>query len=539
MIRLTDSAVMSLMTAYVPFFVEDFAMSTLGHLKGSYPIDQEYLLKQIQEDTTVGLESMKLSMENPNTPTRFLCELATHALTQDIDNPTSREVYDQIKVLPSSHLETLQQMSYNAAELYQNTLESTIAGVVVKESNDVAQLIHLQAKERINQTEVGGHVKHFSWGMLSDGLWLNKALMQSFEENKTFRPGSDADLEWSRINFSSAHRNAHLPSLTRDEAMEAQAAYDLLLTHANENIVNLPLTQDAHTLKDLLFKNNALLYSLDQYEKGLKQPKPMVEAVTDLTSHVQLIAHLKDVAVQLGEDVVPNSVIERLSVVEKVATLALVGFEALRETRFSDSLVLYVDAPSSDPIVDVFVNKDVIASFVNTGGQEEELIKVGNCLDPRNGSHTPTAGWSKSWVMERKDDLVAKAILNEENRLRQLRNNDSTIIQNLVETNLSNLAMSYNEACGRTQLPRDIVKKIGRIARDSTNDLAVESFSLSAETTKMLCAVIDNPFVTRSADMFVAYASDVDETKRKNAKALTVMSSAISDILLSFEKETI
>jgi hypothetical protein len=527
---------MSLMTAYVPFFVEDFAMSTLSHLKGSYPVDEEYLRAAITEQSTAALESMQMSMENPNSATRFLCECATYALEQDIANPTSREVYDKIKVLPSSHQTDLMEMTYNAAELYQNTLDTTVVGVVAKEANAVAQLIHSQAQERISQTHTGGVIKHFSWGILSDGLWLNKALMKSFEETKVFRPGSDADLEWSRISFEHAQRCAVLPIIDREQQTEAQAAFDLLLSNANENIVNLPLGEDSHTLKDLLFKNNALLYSLDQYEKGLKQPKAMVEAVSDLSSHVQLIAHLKDVATQLGEDVIPNTVIERLDVVEKSATMALVGFEAMRETRFADSLVLYVDAPTEDPVVDVFVNKDVISSFVARGGQEEELVQIGTHLDPRKGSHTPQAGWSESWIVNRKEDILSQVAAAEEDRLNQLRANDAGVIRNLVETNLNKIAMSYNEACNRNQLSREITHQIGRIARGVTQEQGLENFSLATETTKLLCAVIEDPFVTRSVNTFVEYANHEDEDKRKNAKALTVMSGAIEDVLINFSK---
>lgn len=539
MIRLTDSAIMSLMMAYVPYFVEDFAMSTLGHLKGSYPIDGDYLLANIQQETAAGLESLKLSVENPNPSTRFLCELATHALTNDLKDPTSRVTYDQIKVLPSSHQDELAAMSYHAAELYQNTLDTTIAGVVVKEANAVSQLIHSQAQERISQTQTGGNIKHFSWGILSDGLWLNKALMRSFEETKVFRPGSDADLGWSRTSFAFAQRNASFTPLGREESFAAQEAFDVLLSNANDTIVNLPLHQNAHSLKDLLFKNNSLTNDLDQYEKGLKHPKAMVEAVSDLTSHVQLIAHLKDVAQQLGPDVVPACIVERLDVVDKVATMALVGFEALRETRFADTLVLYVDAPTADPVVDVFINKDTISSYLAQGGEEEELVKIGNHLDPRNGIYTPTAGWSQTWIAERKDGIIEQVNANETKRLDLMRANDSAVIRDLVEHNLGNLAQSYSEACGRPDLKKDITQQIGRIARGVTQDVALEYFSLETEATKLLCNVIEDPFVTRSAETFVAYANHTDEDKRINAKALTVMSASIADILVNFSKEPV
>jgi hypothetical protein len=278
------------------------------------------------------------------------------------------------------------------------------------------------------------------------------------------------------------------------------------------------------------------LYSLDQYEKGLKQPKAMVEAVSDLSSHVQLIAHLKDVAVQLGEDVIPNTVIERLDTVEKAATMALVGFEAMRETRFADTLVLYVDAPSEDPVVDVFVNKDMISSFVAQGGAEEELVQIGTYLDPRKGNHTPQAGWSESWITKRKDDIIAQSAADEEVRLNQLRANDTAVIRDIVETNLNKIALSYNEACNRHDLSRDITHQIGRIARSVTQEQGLENFSLATETTKLLCSVIEDPFVTRSANSFVEYANHEDEDKRKNAKALTIVSGAIADIMTNFAK---
>ena len=534
MIRLTDSAIMSLMTAYVPFFIEDFAAETLSHLTASYPIEAAYLQEKVSEETKLGLESMSLSMTNPNSATRFLCECATHALTNEIANPQSRAVYDQIKVMPSSHHEMLTQMAYNAADLYRTTLDVTVMGIVAKEAKSVSDLIQAQAAGRVSQTETGGSVKHFNWGVLSDGMWLNQALQYSYDAHRIFRPGADADLSWSRDSFDAARRHTYMPGLPRDERMEANASYEMLLAHANPAYVAQPLSSQAHQLVDLMFKDGALDRTLDNYAKGLSQPKAMVEAVGDLSAHVQLIAHLRTVAADLGSDVISQTVVDRLNRVDNVLTMALVGFEALRETRFADSLILYVDGEGEDPTVDVFVNRDVVRAFEAKGGMEQELVKIGNHLDPRRGAHTPSAGWSNDWVLERKDAIIAQVIQEDGERLEQLRRNDSAVIRDVVETNLTKVAESFSQACGQESLTHATGQEIRRIARTMISEDAGSQFSLMTETTNLLCSVIGDPFVERAATKFVSYASHEDETVRQNAKALTVMSAAVADILEEF-----
>lgn len=530
MIRVTDAAITSLMAVYAPYFVEDFAVSTLSHLQGSYPVDPEFLNQVVQEKTVNTLTSFKPDLANPNAATRFLCECAQFALENDVKDKESRAVYDQIKALPSMHHTEITELAYSAAQLYQTTLDTTVIGVVAKDANEVSQLIANDIQSRVSQTDTGGRVKHFSWGLLSDGLWLNKALTQAFETAKIFRPGAEARLDWARTGFQFAHDRSGMKTLSRDAVLEANAAFETLLAHADEAAVNQTVTENAYSFKDLLFVNNAFNRTLDDSEKGLKDPRALVAAVSNLTAYITAAEHLLSVGQSLGEEIVPAFLMERMETIVKSSTLAMAGFEALRETRYADSLILYVDGNAAgDPTVDVFINKDNFTRFTNEGGEEAELVKIGNHLDPRSGTFTPMAGWNVDWALTNKNDIVAKVITEEEQRLERLRANDVQVIRSVVENRISEIAQSYNQACNRMELSKDVKGKITQIARSVTAKDAPENYSMATEITQLLCDVIDDPFVSRTTNLFVNAAYSEDETIRQNAKVLAIAGTAVHD----------
>lgn len=539
MIRVTDSAIMSLMATYAKYFAEDFATESMANLKASYPIDQDYLEQTISQSVSDLFDQSQITMTNMNPVNRFICECATFALEKEVLNPTSREVYNEIKQLTSQHHDEIRQIIFSASELYDITLDKTVLQVVAKEAEEVADLITLKAQERLSSQETGGSVKHFSWGILSDGMWLNKALTRGFEMAKIFRPGADAKPDWVETGFNFAMQHARPVGMDRETSNEAKAAYELLLSHANPVIVAQDVSEINMGLKDLLFTSNALDFSLERYRKAVKDPAALIAAVTDLTSHVTLVTHLKEVAEQLGEDIIPQTLRNRLDIVENSATLALCAFEALRETRYADTLVMCVEAKTEDPMVDVFINKDQFNSYKAAGGIESELIQIGHHLDPRTGRHTPIAGWNTNWVMENKDTIVADVFATESLRLETLRSNDKNVITNLVRDHLRDIAGSYARSCNQGELAKDHLEQINDIARNVARDEGVGGFSLRTETTKLLCDVIGDPFVSRTTNLFVNHATHEDEQVRQNAKSLTIAKTAVYDAVQYFTVDSV
>lgn len=524
--KAAETAIAAIMAAYGKYYVEDYTTQVMGHLKASMNIENEHLQGFIAEQVGTHFSAdQNIAIEAINPVTRFLHECATYAFQQSGENASDRSVYESVKNLPSIHHEENAKLVYQSAQLYQKTVDTTLLSVIVNDARIATESIAAGAQDRITQTETGGRVHQFNWGILSDGLWLNGALMKAFDLASIFRPGDPVSAYYAQVGFDFSRNYAAAPVFPGDDAETASAGFDLLLSHAENGVI-----ADTANLLDLLFVPGQMAFAIDRWELGLKDPAALVAAVSQLTDLAIALPHLIDVAGQIeGEDLVSPIVIERLHSANNAVTLCLAAFEALRETTYAESLILVAAATNEDPTVDVFVNSDTVGTYQASGGEESDFIQLGAYLDPRKGMPSQNGGWPVSWALSRREDIVAEMMANEAERLDALRSNDAAIIQQLVQNNLRQLVTSYADASGLSEIPNPTLLKINEIARRVTNASEDASFTLEGEIVNLLINTIDDPFLTSVAARFTSFAAHEDETTRSNARALAVAATALDD----------
>lgn len=526
---LVKEAVGGLMQSYAKFFVEDFANGVLDHLKGKVPINET-----VQAQAIIALVNERFTLSDisvASTPAKFLYECALEAMENYDGDLKSREMYDTVKALPSRHHEELNGFVYVSAQLYQTTLDNVVLGVLGTDARNITQKVANSAQTRTSSTDTGGRVHQFTWGILSDGLWLNSALLKAFELTKTFRPGEPVQTSYAQTGFDFARTYTNVPQLS-----DTTGVFDLLVANTeNEVFVNQNHAPDDVSMFDALFTRGSLLYQIDKWELGLKQPTYMFDAVRELSNLAHELPYLLETAQKLEQqDLIVSDVIDRINAVNNAVSLCLTSFEALRETKYNSALVLHVTNQNDDPLVDVFVNQDLLTSYLSSGGEESDLVAIGNYLDPRNGSPTQPNGWSKDWAIEHREVILTESLNQEQKRLQTLRNNDAAMIQKIATESLYDVVNSYAEAKAIMELPNPIVLKINEMSRKITSTTVDEDFSFEQETLKLLANTTMEPFLIKLTDKFIQTVNGQPEETIQDARALTIASIAIDDAIACF-----
>lgn len=539
--RTVEAAISSLMSVYAQYFVEDFAGRVMGHLQASVPVDETYL-----NDFITNQAGNRFSSESPiditavNPVTRFLYECSEYAIEKGIEDPEDRMAYESLRDLPSIHHDEINELVFSSALLYKKTIDETILGVVGTDARQARETIEAGAKSRTSVTETGGRVNVFTWGILSDGLWLNGALLRAFDMASIFRPGDQVVSYYATVAFDFARQYTVAPILPEGLTdSDAYAQLDVLISHGDDTTISSILSgDDQGEFASILLTPGVLSNYIDGWELGLKGTDAMVKSVANLSDLAVLLQHLIDVSKNLPEEIVISDfLLNRLDSVYNVVTLCLCGFEALRESRYNEALILCVGAPDNDPTVDVIINSDLVNSYKAAGGAEGDLVHVGAYLDPRKGHPPSIQGWSLAWVLERKDDIVADIVSDQIERTEALRANDAAVIQSLIQQTLRNLVQSYADAKGLSEIPIPVNNRINEISRLATGVDVQTGFNLEQEILNLLINVISDPFVSQVTDRLTTYASSEEEDVRKNARALTVAETAVDDAV-SFLRPT-
>lgn len=529
MSRKIQEAILSLSNVYAKYFVEDYTNAVIENLGTKIALESSVKEEFLNDLKTSKLAQFSIDLNKNNAVTNFIQECATYAVENDIRNSEKREVFDEIRDLPSIYHEEVQQFLYQASSVYLNTVDKTLLSVVGKDAAVAAGTIVNSVKSRIESEETGGRVKFFNWGILSDGLWLNSALVKAYEMASIFRPGSKVDASFVQTGFASARNYVGSPIKS-----DINSAFNLIIANLDNKVIDTLNGDGARRwdIKSLIFNPGSMTLAIDFWEKSVSRPQLLMESVEHLSQLAEVIPQIHATAKQLeNEDQLNSDIVNRIENVNSSITLCLAAFEAARETIYGTSLVLYVSGEGADPMVDVFVNQDTVNDYKNAGGEESDLVSFGNYLDPRSGMITGKGGWTLEWATKRRNEILAEVSMKENALLEKKRANDRNVIQMIVKDTLSNVTRSYAEASNITTLPNRFNNQIGDIARKVSSPTALESFSLEGEIVTLLTNVIGDKFISDASSTFIGLAGSGNEVHQKNARDLTIVAIAFDDVV--------
>jgi hypothetical protein len=516
---------------YSKFLVEDFTSKVHGLVAASYPIDEQYKKDFISfksdeifnQDNTIGQLPI-------NTVTRFVNECVEFALEHFPDNANTREIWNDISNRPSIHHDELQAITYSAATLYDTTIKDVLVGTVMRDAKDVSTNIRNSIASLATNNQSGGRVNAFSWGVLNDGLWLNGALMKAYELSNTFRPGDQVADHYAPTCFDFARSYCEYDQMDRSEVDNINGTVFQALSIAGSDITaeNTALSNKFDIAKCLTYSSELEAY-LKYWRTGFSNTAVAIDAITTMSSTIRILNAMKEVYRNQTEDdvIISSSINDRVNKMYDVVTLALCGYEALRETQFSDTLI-FTAAKDTDGTVDVFVNDDLLRSYRSTGGEEKDLIHMGLYITDTPNRVTPKDGWTMSWATSRRDDVIAEMTAKQSARQEELDRGQLLNIKNTVFNNVYDVVQSYYENAGNGDMKPtpDVVRQINDIAANVVNQNAAP---LEQSIYDLLLYVGNRDDVTDMGGKLVNYMSSENPEAKQNAPALTLLSSALED----------
>lgn len=516
---------------YAQYFVEDFTTKVMSLLKGSYNVDPTLLSNFIKSKVNfVFGQNIPFTLSAVNSITRFIFECVEYAQESGFVDPETRIVWDDVSNRPSLHHDEIQALIYSLAEVYHRMINDTILGIIVRDAQTASKTITQVVQSRISTTETGGAIHLFSWGILNDGLWLNGALIKAFELASIFAPGEPIAPYYSESAFNFASQKATLPYLNEEAQTSAYGELDLLISQVNnpEELSDLFKDFSQSELNGILFISGRLYDCVKTCVDGSKLPSTVIKSIKHLSVITRIVGILNETARYMEDQTLISDLVRsRLNTLNDVITLLLVGYEALRETKFAETLILDVGVTSDDPKVDVIVNNDMLNNYHAAGGEESDLVSFGHYLDPRKGITTPGNGWSLSWVMARRMDVVPTVMAETTERLEKMRSNDAAVIQAEAVRIIGNLVNSCAEAADKMPLRPDITQSIYGLSRKLSS--SSDEGDVTKEIVTILITTIDDPHVTKMANSLMANLSSSDNFVKTNSVALAIAESAIDD----------
>jgi hypothetical protein len=521
-----------LANAYARFYMEDHAANVMRHLGGSHPVPQEQLAAFVSDKVDAMVAETPIVISNNNTLCRYLYECAEHALEQGIEEPGERQVWDQIKDLPSIHHSELNALAFVSADHYAKTTDKMLLGVLARDAVTTSEAILQAAQTRISQTETGGDLHKFSWGLLNDGLWLNGALAKAFSLARIFRPGENPQAHYAVEAFQSARKHARLGDLNHDAQALACGEVDTLISQIDPNEINALMENCSQAkINSVLFTLGELGVRLDHWEYAARDVKQLVPAIEEMSGLAQMLGTLIEAArVMEDSSLVSEATKDRLNKAYDSVTMSLMAFHALRETKFAQALILDVQAQGNDPKVDVLINNDLLNSYKAAGGDEDDLIRFGMHLDPRNGTPASNIGHSMSYVLARRDKVVPMMMAQDADRLEKLRNNDAAVIQEQTIGIVGAVVGSYVQATGQNEVSKSTVNQIHRLARDLTQGNT--ELKLDEAITNILVNSANDPSLVQMSQSMSQHLNSSNEFQKTHAPALTIAEAALHDAML-------
>ncbi|RZA12327.1 MAG: hypothetical protein EOP02_30460 [Proteobacteria bacterium] len=193
---------------------------------------------------------------------------------------------------------------------------------------------------------------------------------------------------------------------------------------------------------------------------------------------------------------ISDQTVERISQAVEAVTMSLVGYEAMRETRFAGTLIMGVATEGTDPKVDVFVNADNIANYRASSGTDAELVQFGLHLDPRAGMPASANGWSLQYVLDRRENVIPQVMAEDSNRLQRLRDNDAAVIRQEAGRITRDAVQSVLSARNVDTIPLALNQTISKFSQELTNGKS--EIRMDQELISMLAQASGDSFVQKA-----------------------------------------
>ena len=465
---LTQMSPFELASVYALYYAQDFAEDVLHQLNGTYDLSDEAVSKYVSEALTKEMSTAPLVLRNTDTMGQFLLECATYALEHLEGDLDSREVWDQIKMLPSVHHQELQETVFTSASYYKKMFKGVLIDVLGQDAMVALKTIASIAKTRLASEETGGTIHYFNWGILNNGVWLNGALLKAYDLASIFNPGDPVVNYYATTAFDFARLKAELKPLDTDEQMHGAAELNLLISHIDEEEWDSTQISEEE-IKTLLFDLGNLRYQVDCWSLGINDIKYILQYLPKMSNYAKAFLLLLDSVRMVDEEtLISEALLERLSQAYDALVLSLAGYEALRESRYQESFLLGVLPQGSDMLVDVYVNDDLIPAFRAAGGDDANLIYFGHYFDPRRGMMIPSQGWSLSYILNRQVEIASEMMAQTQDRLEALRANDAAFIEHHATEILMNLIRSVATAAN-TEITPNLRQDVLTIVRMLSN----------------------------------------------------------------------
>lgn len=512
--------------AYAKYLTQDCAAKAVCITGGFSEELENYLHNYVvsKVDERLGNEA-HTSINAINPYTKFVLECAVHAIESDVSDPESRASWDSISELPSMHHEELNAIAHTEAKNYYDAIFGTIRDIIGRDAKDIVQYTETYVKNRLSTNALGTNVSTFNWGILNNGMWLNTALAYAYQKAGIFRP--DAPV------------TAYYTTVIQEKLKSMLDFSDFNITDHNAlrtNVSNLVNSVDHPLLEDfdVSFLNGAhyLEVAADQWMMGYTDARYIAPSIDNLTRSMTAVSEIKSILSNSEiSDAFEGPISDIVARAEEVITMILLGYQALRETRYKDTFIFSV-SKDVEGTIDIVVNGDLYTTYIRNGGSEEDLAKFGIYLAREPINIDSRSGWRLEWMQQRRTDIISDVIYTESERQNERNAAYIDTMRRTYKERLTSVVESYLSTHGVNEIPISLLQKIDRNVRGiSTSDI---EGSLLDDTVEVLVDATGDDFIKSIYSYFLGHLAAPSEEERRNAPCLAIADMAINDVVDNF-----
>jgi hypothetical protein len=503
---MVDKLTASVYSAYAKFFIEGYAKRMLIDTNFADGTNAAYLATYVSNRLR-NMIGEGVDVTHPNTFSLFISECVDLAIRSGRENPESYDVWDWVSELDSPHHDEILSAMNQEVQNFSDAIRLIIGGNVASDVKQTLELIELSVKNRVNYDTMGVTVEDFTWGVLADGRWVNNAI-------------TIAQLQWN-IFHDNRPVTAYYAEIIKVRIRER-------LNFATDTDFTSHLDEDgmaAATVADLYRASSAWIEGYDDITRVAASVQKASQFITSYDSICEKVRTSEFIEEEQIEEL-----LERLAHVKLLATMALVGYEALRQTLYRDSLILNLKKDESGDI-NVCVNADLMRQYTSNGGDEQELARFATWLTRRE-SVFPRDGFTLTWVESVRDNVNSDIYEQSEHRTAELdlQVQSETLAQ--FREHAGGLILSYLEDGSLTELPVEYANAIGDVAGSISSETGSSAYD---GLMTLVIKALNNEFISSIYESFRGHASAEDETEKANALALAVADVAINDALVYFQ----
>lgn len=260
-----------------------------------------------------------------------------------------------------------------------------VEALVEKTEEKIASLLK-------NGTQKDVVVEHFSWGALSDPIYLNTALSVCLDEANVFR--QDLDVRLFYKDSCMKHVPSHMPKSVSAEDISATEEFLEGKLPAEQKALAVTFVTRAFPFQNLTADAGMAVKS--------KAAFPSIELVNGMASALEVISAVQNARTQDKENDLPAAVVENINQIETALYLIHGALEVKRELEFSKSV--FLGAKEVGDSIVVYANEDAFADFEQTGGTDKNLADLGKYLVSKKSINANMTIQTESLV-----DMIPKA----------------------------------------------------------------------------------------------------------------------------------